>query len=165
MQLDARICPCKKLHVSNSQSAFQQEQATKLALWRGLALVLFPGLALAVGLIALVMPPLPPISTLTGCYRSPGYPVVRITPSTIAVAQEGIRPIPITVEPGKEGYTIKADSGFSFKTDAEGGVEAYKDHSLGQLITVYITRNRPPALGLISDGGDLKMLKANCHAG
>lgn len=165
MLLDARICPCEKLHVNNSQSALQQERATKLALWRGLGLVLFPGLALVVGLIVLVMPPLPPISTLTGCYQSLGYPVVHITPSTIAVAQEGIKPIPITVEPGKEGYTIKAESGFSFKTYAGGRVEAYKDHSLGQLITVYITRNRPPALGLISDGGAIKMPKVNCHAG
>jgi len=45
----------------------EQDRATHRALWRGIALVLFPGFVLVFGLIALVKPSLPPISTLNGC--------------------------------------------------------------------------------------------------
>jgi len=68
----------------------------------------------------------------------------------------------MTIEPGKEGYLIIAETGFSFRTDPSGQMHAYKDYPLGELVPVFISRNKPPMLGLISDGGQIKIPKIAC---
>jgi hypothetical protein len=116
-------CIRAKVGRMNGETASQKEQATLVALWRSLAFVLLPGLALATGVIALVIPPLPPISSLHGCYRSSSSPIIRVSPGLISVRQEGIRPVRMFIETGKEGYVINAVTGFSFR---KTGTVAYE---------------------------------------
>jgi len=164
VRLDGQSHPMQQLNVTDSEAALAREQATQFALWRGLALVLLPGLAFVVGLIALVVPALPPTSTLNGCYRLNTSPLIRVSPGVISVDGDAVGPIRMSVEPGKEGYVINAVAGFSFKTDGNGRLHAYRDYRRGELIPVFIARNRPPSLGLISDGQSIKIPKVDCPA-
>jgi hypothetical protein len=66
------------------------------------------------------------------------------------------------IETGKEGYVINAVTGFSFRKDGDGRIRAYEDYLGGELIAVYITRNHPPSLGLISGGELVKIPKIDC---
>jgi hypothetical protein len=145
-----------------SRQASEQEQATEFALWRGMVLVLFPGLAFAIGLIALMIPARPPVSTLYGCYRLDTSPLIRVRPGLISAEYSGISPSRMTIEKGKEGYVISADSGISFKSGRGGAKRAIRDYLTGELIPVYISQSRPPSLGIISDGTLIKVPKINC---
>jgi hypothetical protein len=141
---------------------YQQEQATNSAMWRGVLFVIFPGLLLVVGLIRLVMPPLPPVSTLNGCYGLKQFPLIRVRPGRISVDGIGIASIPMRVEKGKEGYVIAATPGFSFRTGRQGRLEAFSDFPQGELIPVFISQTHPPSLGLIANGEQVKIPKIDC---
>lgn len=140
----------------------EQEQATQSALWRGIGLVLLPGLAFVVGLIAMAMPARPPISTVYGCYGLSASPLLRVGPKLIAVDGSGISPIQMSIEKGKEGYVINASSGFSFQTDENGKLRPVKDYPQGELMPVFISQSRPPSIGLISNGSQIKIPKIGC---
>lgn len=145
-----------------SRQASEQEQAIEFALWRGMVLVLFPGLAFAIGLIAFVILARPPVSTLYGCYRLDASPLIRVKPGLISAESSEISPIRMTIEKGKEGYVISADSGISFETGRAGAKRVITDYPTGELIPVYISQNRPPSLGIISDGELIKVPKIAC---
>jgi hypothetical protein len=151
--------------VTDNLSALEQERATHVALWGGIAFVIVPGLIFVVGLIALVMPAPPPISVLNGCYGLPKSPLIRVGPGLITVDDAGIAPISMSVETGKEGYLINTTTGFSFQTDDRGSIHAIKGYPRGELIPAYIRRNQPPSLGLILDGGPVKIPKIACPKG
>jgi hypothetical protein len=143
----------------------EQEQATNFALWRGIALVIVPGLIFVVGLIALVMPSRPPVSILNGCYRVNSSPRIRISSGVLSVYDAGIGPIQMSVQIGKDGYMINAATGFSFLTDQHGTMHAVRDYPLGELIPAYVWGNQPPSLGLILDGNLIKIPKIACPSG
>lgn len=154
--------PCEAREMIDYRRVSEQEQATQSALWRAIALVLFPGLAFAFGLIALLMPARPPISTLYGCYRLDPLPLIRVSRELISVDDCEIGPIQMSVEKGREGYVINATTGFSFQTGRQGTKQVIRDYPKGELIPVFISQNRPPSLGLLSDGEQIKIPKADC---
>lgn len=167
-QADIPMCwttpsgPCEAYEMIDFRRASEQERATQFALWRAIALVLFPGLAFAIGLIALLMPARPPISTVYGCYRRDPLPLIRVSQELISVDDREIGPIQMSIEKGKEGYVINATTGFSFQTEKQGTKQVIRDYPLGELIPVFISQNRPPSLGLLSDGEQIKIPKVDC---
>ena len=156
---DASTIPCDTRDVTHNDHSLEQEQATYFALWRGIALVLVPGLIFVIGLIALVKPALPPVSTVYGCYRLGASPMIRVSPGQLSLDDPTIKPTKISIGPGKEGYLINAATGFSFQTDRAGKIHAVKDYPLGELIPVFMANSRPPQLGVILDGEDVRTPK------
>ena len=57
---------------------------------------------------------------------------------------------------------ISAKTGISFETSRAGAKQAIRDYPLGELIPVFISQSRPPSLGIISDGAQIKVPKITC---
>jgi len=141
-----------------------KEEVTKAAMARALAIVILPAGIFILGLIYFLMPPLPPVSVVEGCYQLPGGPLVRVTASRMMVDAPGQKPRAITIEYGKPEYQILAETGFSFQSSMNGRYAVVNDHPRGEIICVYYRRGRNTALDMIVDNAAREIPRINCPA-
>lgn len=133
------------------------------SLFKALGMILLPGIVLAGISIYLLIPPLPPQTSIFGCYRFATSPILRVGPSSMTIGDGSERSSPARIKDIKHRYYVLLDHGFSIRSNGDGRYLIVDDFAKGQDVPVTMTEHHV-SLDMFLDGREIRLPKVECPA-